>query len=172
MNYFCYFLCWTFSFFLCFTKYFHSFLCSQTSSIFVFDQTIFFLFCSNITHALYQRSNGPSLTVQLKVFTQPLWNTEVSLSSEWRLGINFTLKVYKRLFLALWVLQYLGIVGRFRGDDPRFGGFNPIGSLFYTSTQSDWPSLSAEKNRLVSITFSSKDTRTKSWSIFSPKCII
>ncbi len=40
---------------------------------------------------------------------------------------------------------YLGMVGRFRGDDPRFGDFQSIGSLFYNSTESDWPPLSAEK---------------------------
>ncbi len=28
---------------------------------------------------------------------------------------------------------------------PVLGTFNPIGSLFYTSTQSDWSPLSAEK---------------------------
>ncbi len=28
---------------------------------------------------------------------------------------------------------------------PLLGIFNPIGSLFYTSAQSDWPPLSAEK---------------------------
>ncbi len=36
-----------------------------------------------------------------------------------------------------WVLPYLGMVGRFSGDDPILGIFNPIGSLFYTSPQSD-----------------------------------
>ncbi len=35
------------------------------------------------------------------------------------------------------VLPYL--VGRSRGDDPRLGIFNPTSSLFYTSTQSNWP---------------------------------
>ncbi len=44
-----------------------------------------------------------------------------------------------------WVLPYLGMVGRCRGDDPCFGVFNPMGSLFYTSALSDWPPLSAEK---------------------------
>ncbi len=34
-------------------------------------------------------------------------------------------------------------------------------SLFYGSTRSDWPSLSAEKHQFVSITFSSMDTFTK-----------
>ncbi len=62
-----------------------------------------------------------------------------------------------------WVLPYLGMVGRFRGDDPPplscFGDFQcddprfwdfqyDLRSLFYTSTQSDWPPLSAEKNCL------------------------
>ncbi len=42
-------------------------------------------------------------------------------------------------------LTYLGMVERFRGDDPVFGIINPIGSIFYTSTQSDWPPFSAEK---------------------------
>ncbi len=37
------------------------------------------------------------------------------------------------------------MVGRFCGDDPHFWIFNPIGSLFYTSTLSDWPPLSAEE---------------------------
>ncbi len=58
------------------------------------------------------------------------------------------------------VLPYLGMVGRFRGDDPRFWNF-----------QSDWvptlylitirltPSF-CRKNRFVSITFSSRDART------------
>ncbi len=44
------------------------------------------------------------------------------------------------------VLPYLGMVGRFCGDNPRFGDFQSVfGSLFHTSTQSDWPPLSAEK---------------------------
>ncbi len=38
--------------------------------------------------------------------------------------------------------------------------FNPIVSLFYTSTRSDWRPFSVEKNRFVSITFSSRDTWT------------
>ncbi len=38
-----------------------------------------------------------------------------------------------------------GMVGRFHGDDPLFKIFNPIGSLFYASRQSDWPPLSAER---------------------------
>ncbi len=47
-----------------------------------------------------------------------------------------------------WIFPYLGMVGRLRGDDPRFVMFSPIGSLFYTSTQSDWPRL-APKNKSV-----------------------
>ncbi len=58
------------------------------------------------------------------------------------------------------VLPYLGMVVRFRGDDPRFGDF-----------QSDWVPILylntirltlsfCRKNRLVSITFSSRDIRT------------
>ncbi len=43
---------------------------------------------------------------------------------------------------------------------PVLGIFNPSESLFYTSTQSDWPPLSAEKNHFVSITLSSRDTKT------------
>ncbi len=67
------------------------------------------------------------------------------------------------------------ILGHGRGSavmTPVFEIFDPIWSIFYTSTQSDWPPFSAEKNRFVSITFSSRDTRTYSWCIFSPKCII
>ncbi len=51
------------------------------------------------------------------------------------------------------VLPYLGIVGRFRGDVCEI--FDPIDSLFDTPSQSDWPPLSAEKNRFVNITFCS-----------------
>ncbi len=43
------------------------------------------------------------------------------------------------------VLPYLGMVGRFRGDDPVLGIFNPIGSLFYTSTTIPLTPLSSEK---------------------------
>ncbi len=35
------------------------------------------------------------------------------------------------------VLTYLGMVGMFRSDDPILRIFNLIGSLFYTSTQSN-----------------------------------
>ncbi len=69
------------------------------------------------------------------------------------------------------VYPYLGMVGRFRGDDPRFGDF-----------QSDWVPILyintirlttsfGRKNRFVSITFSSRDTRTYILFTFSPKCI-
>ncbi len=37
------------------------------------------------------------------------------------------------------------MVGWFCGDDPVFEIFYPIGSLFYASSRSDWPPLSAEK---------------------------
>ncbi len=43
------------------------------------------------------------------------------------------------------VLPYLGMVGRFRGDDPHFMIVNVIWSLLYGATRSDWPPLSAEK---------------------------
>ncbi len=59
-----------------------------------------------------------------------------------------------------WVLPYLDMVERFRGDDPILGIFNEIGSLFYTSTQSDWLPSFCRKNRVISITFTSRDTRT------------
>ncbi len=36
-----------------------------------------------------------------------------------------------------YVFPYLGMVGRFRGDDPVFGISDPIGSLFYTAAQTD-----------------------------------
>ncbi len=72
----------------------------------------------------------------------------------------YELHLVKSLAPGGGVLPYLGMVGRFRGDDPVFGISNPIGSLFYTSAQSDWPPLSAEKNQFVSITFSSRDTGT------------
>ncbi len=39
----------------------------------------------------------------------------------------------------------LGMVGRLWADDPHFEVFNPTGSHFYASSNSDWPSLSAEK---------------------------
>ncbi len=57
-----------------------------------------------------------------------------------------------------WVLPYLGISAV---TTSVLGIFNPVGSLFYTSTRSDWPLISAEKNRFVPIPFSSRDTRTK-----------
>ncbi len=50
--------------------------------------------------------------------------------------------------------------------------FDLIESLFYASEWPDWPPLSTEKNGLVSITFSSKDTCTQFWTNFSPTCII
>ncbi len=46
------------------------------------------------------------------------------------------------------VLLYLGMGGKDRGSamiTPVLVIFTPIGSLFHTSTQSNWPSLSAEK---------------------------
>ncbi len=48
----------------------------------------------------------------------------------------------------------------------------PSGSLFYASTRSDWPFVSAENNQFDSITFSSRDTWTQICSNISPKCII
>ncbi len=39
-----------------------------------------------------------------------------------------------RIYPGGGVLPYLGMVERFRGDDPRFEIFDPIGSIFYTST--------------------------------------
>ncbi len=42
------------------------------------------------------------------------------------------------------------MVGRFCSDDPRFGDFNPIGCLFYTSTQSDWPRFCRKKGLSLS----------------------
>ncbi len=54
---------------------------------------------------------------------------------------------------------------------PHFGDFlsNWVPILYLNMTQLP-PFL--QKNLVVSITFSSRDTRTYSWSIFSPKCII
>ncbi len=43
------------------------------------------------------------------------------------------------------ILPYLGMVGRFRGDDPGLWDIQSDWFLFYTSAQSDWPPLSAEK---------------------------
>ncbi len=39
----------------------------------------------------------------------------------------------------------LGHGRRFCSDDVCFENFNPIGSLFYASSQSEWPPISAEK---------------------------
>ncbi len=79
------------------------------------------------------------------------WCFRVLMASTWSLVMFFFFKCFHNFFLCLdgtpgrgGVLPYLEMVGRFRRDDPRFGDFNPIGSLFYTSSQSDWP-LSAEK---------------------------
>ncbi len=44
-----------------------------------------------------------------------------------------------------WVLLYLGMVGGSAVMPLVLGIFISIGSLFYTSTHSDWPPLSAEK---------------------------
>ncbi len=55
----------------------------------------------------------------------------------------------KHVFLNVSVLPYLGMVGRFRGDDPHFLRFSDvIGSLFYNTSRSEWPSLSVKKNGL------------------------
>ncbi len=43
------------------------------------------------------------------------------------------------------VIQYLVMVGRFRSDDTRFWDFWSNGALFYTSAQSNWLPLSADK---------------------------
>ncbi len=55
---------------------------------------------------------------------------------------------------------YLCMVGRFRGDDPRFGDFRSDWvPILYLSTIRLTPSF-CRKNRFVSITFSSRDIRT------------
>ncbi len=51
---------------------------------------------------------------------------------------------------------------------PDFEIFNPISMLHHNLIDS----LFLEKNRFVSVSFSSRDTSTKSWSNLSPKCII
>ncbi len=38
-----------------------------------------------------------------------------------------------------WALPYMGMFGRFCGDDPPFEIFYPTGSLFYVSSRSDRP---------------------------------
>ncbi len=60
----------------------------------------------------------------------------------------------------VWVLPYLGMVGRFHGDDPHFGNFQSewVPTL-YRSTIRLTPYF-CRNNRIVSITFSSRDTRT------------
>ncbi len=124
-------------------------------------------------------------------------------------NVNIVINVHNIHFFSLppqkeykSVLPYLGMVGRFCGDDPGLGIFNPIGSLFYTVAGTDKLSFSGNfliylnmlsflfkylyivylceldnkliyilntirlthsfcrKNRFVSITFSSRDTRT------------
>ncbi len=44
-----------------------------------------------------------------------------------------------------WVLPYLGLVGRFHGDDPRLGDFQSDWFIFCASSQFDRPLLPAEK---------------------------
>ncbi len=71
------------------------------------------------------------------------------------------------------LLPYLGMLGRFFVVmTPVFEIFDLTGFLFYASSWSDWPSLSAEKIILSLITFRSRDTWIENWSNFSPKCII
>ncbi len=55
---------------------------------------------------------------------------------------------------------------------PVLGIFNLIGSLFNTSTQNLIDTFFLQKTWFVSVTFSSRDTRTFIWSNFSPTCII
>ncbi len=64
------------------------------------------------------------------------------------------------------------VVGRFRGDDPCFGDSKSdwVPILYISTIQLN--TSFCRKNRLVSITFSSRDTKTYNWSNFSPKCII
>ncbi len=58
------------------------------------------------------------------------------------------------------VLTYLGMVERFRGDDPRLWDFHSDWVyMLYLNTIRLTP-FSCRKNRFVSITFSSRDTRT------------
>ncbi len=52
---------------------------------------------------------------------------------------------YKDLSLGKGLLPYLGMVGRFCGDDPRFCDCRSDLVLLYSVTRSDWPPLSAEK---------------------------
>ncbi len=60
-----------------------------------------------------------------------------------------------------WVLPYMGMVGRFRCDDPPFLRFSiRLGPYFIRQHNPIDPPLTAEKNRFVFITFSSRDTRT------------
>ncbi len=78
------------------------------------------------------------------------WGGSQIYMSEYVYCFNTT-KVKSLFFLYLYintldtVLPYLGMVGRFRGDDPRVGDFQSDWVPFYTSTRSDWPPLSAEK---------------------------
>ncbi len=68
--------------------------------------------------------------------------------------------------LLLWVegergaLPYLKMVGYFCSIDPRFWHFTITLGPFLWQTRYYWPSLSAEKNRFVSITFSFRDNLT------------
>ncbi len=58
------------------------------------------------------------------------------------------------------ILPYLGMVGRFRGDDPRFWDFQSDWvPILYLITIRLTPSF-CRKNRFVSILFSSRDIRT------------
>ncbi len=87
--------------------------------------------------------------------------------------MSFPMKISPlRLQISRWVLSYFGMVGRLRSDDHDLWDFqsNWVPILYLNMIQ--LTTSFCRKNQFVSITFSCRDTRTKSWSNVSPKCII
>ncbi len=84
-------------------------------------------------------------------------------NSVWKYHVKiWTELIYKEFCIIVpgWVLPYLGMVGRFRGDDPRFRDFQSdyISKLYLNTIR--LAASFCKKNRFVSITFSSRATRT------------
>ncbi len=76
-----------------------------------------------------------------------MWNTLPSLLSPNFPGLHLNngQSICNMFTFPGWVLPFLGMVGRFCSNDPRFGDFQSDCVLFYISTQSDWPLFPQKK---------------------------
>ncbi len=105
----------------------------------------------SVSHVTIMNFNVWWISVSNAYFATSL-GTEVNLVYCWYKHIICFIFIFENILYNRpgggEVLPYLGMVGGSAVMTPVFGISNPIGSLFYTSPQSDWPPLSAEKNSL------------------------